>query len=115
MAGQRVGVTAGVARLDVGERGLRNERAQPDVLGFLLEDHELLLGDVELGADALEALAHVDEAALQDRLRHRRGVYDAPPFRVVLSDVKARRARSSAVRRAPTLIQASDRRDTRTR
>ena len=65
MAGLGVGVAAGVARLDVGERRLRHERAQPGVLGLLLEERELLLGDRELGADPLEAVADVDEAALR--------------------------------------------------
>ena len=45
MAGEGVGVAAGVARLDVGERRLGHERAEPDVLGLLLEERELLLGD----------------------------------------------------------------------
>src|SRR5262245_8928061 len=38
-----IGVATGVARLDVGERGLGHEGAQPDVLGLLLEHRELLV------------------------------------------------------------------------
>ena len=71
-----VGVAAGVAGLDVGERGLRHERPQPYVLGFLLEEAQLLVGDRELGPDPLQALADVDEAPLEERLRHRRGILD---------------------------------------
>ena len=55
MTGQGIGVAARIARLDVGERGLGHERPEPDVLGLLLEEPELLLGDRELGADALRA------------------------------------------------------------
>ena len=65
VAGERVGVAAGVPRLDVGQRRLGDQRAQPDVLGLLLEEGQLLVGDGELGAHPLEALAHVDEAALR--------------------------------------------------
>ena len=67
MTGEGVGVATRVARLDVGERGLGHERTQPDVVRLLLEEHQLLLGDTQLGPDALESFAHVDEATLQDR------------------------------------------------
>ena len=76
MAGLGVGVAPGVAGLDVGERGLRHQRAQPDVLRLLLEEAELLLGDCELGPDPLQPFADVDEAALEEGLRHRRGILD---------------------------------------
>ena len=55
---------------------LRHQRAQPHVLRFLLEEAELLLGDRELGPDALQAFADVDEAALEEGLRHRRGILE---------------------------------------
>ena len=74
MTGQGVGVAAGVARLDVGERRLGHQRPEADVLGLLLEERELLVGDRELGADALEPFAHVDEASLEDGLRHDRSL-----------------------------------------
>ena len=60
-----VGVPAGVPGLDVGERRLGDQRPQAGVFGFLLEERELLLGDRELRAEALEAVADVDEAALE--------------------------------------------------
>ena len=79
VAGQRVGVAAGLAGLGVGERRLGDERAQAGVVGLVLEEHELLLGDRELGAEALEPVAHVDEAPLQDRPRHGpQSTVDAP-------------------------------------
>ena len=68
VAGEGVGVATGVAGLDVGQRCLRDERAHALALGLLLEEEHLLLGDRELGTDALEALADVDQAPLQDRL-----------------------------------------------
>ena len=74
VAGLGIGVPAGVAGLDVGERRLRHQRPQPHVLRFLLEEAELLLGDRELGADALQPFADVDEAALEEGLRHRRRI-----------------------------------------
>src|SRR5262245_58774212 len=45
VAGERIGVPAGVAGLDVRERRLGDERAQAYVVGLLLEEHQLLLGD----------------------------------------------------------------------
>jgi hypothetical protein len=71
VAGERIGVPPSVASLDVGERRLGDERAEAHVVGLLLEEHELLLGDGQLGANPLEAFADVDEATLQDRARHR--------------------------------------------
>ena len=67
VTGEGVGLAARIARFDVGERGLGHERTEPDVVRLLLEEHQLFLGDTQLGADALESLAHVDEATLQDR------------------------------------------------
>ena len=67
--GQRAGMAAGLAGLHVGERGLGHERPA-HVLGFLLEECELLVGHGELGAHPLEPFAHVDEAPLEHRLRH---------------------------------------------
>src|SRR6185436_19446622 len=85
MAREGVGVAARIASFDIGDRGLGDECAQTDVVGFLLEEDELLLGDRELGANALEPFADVDEAPLQDRLRHRPPVYDeaSAPRRVI--------------------------------
>ena len=70
MAGERVGVSAGVARLDIRERGFGDERAQAGVFGLLLEEHELLFGDGQLDAQPLEPVADIDEAPLKDRTRH---------------------------------------------
>ena len=61
---------AGVARLDVGERGLGHERAQAGVLRLFLEEHELLFGDGQLDAQPLEPFADIHEAPLEDRTRH---------------------------------------------
>src|SRR4051812_40096544 len=76
LTGLRIGVTAGVARLDVGEGRLRHQRTEADVLRLLLQEAELLLGDRELGADALETLADVDQSTLQEGLRHRDAILD---------------------------------------
>ena len=65
LAGLRVGVAPHLAGLGVGERRLRDERPQPGVLGLVLEERALLVGDRELRAQPLEAVAHVDEAALR--------------------------------------------------
>jgi hypothetical protein len=70
VAGQRVGVPARVAGLDVTERRFRHQGAKTGVLGFVLEERELLLRDRQLGAKALEALAHVHQTPLEDGLRH---------------------------------------------
>ena len=63
---------AGLPRLGLTQRRLGDERPQAGVLGFLLEERELLLGDRELGSQALDALADVHEAPLEDRLAHGR-------------------------------------------
>jgi hypothetical protein len=63
-------MAAHLVRLGLGQRGFRNERPQPRVLGFTYEDRALLVGDRELGAQALEAVAHVDEPAFQQGLGH---------------------------------------------
>ena len=73
--GQGVGVPPGVSGLGLGERRLRDQGPQPGVLGLLLEERELLLGDRELGAQALEPVADVDEAPLERSTRPRRAVY----------------------------------------
>ena len=59
---------AGHPGLDVGQGGLGHERAQPRVFRLLLEEAELLLGDRQLGADALQPFADVDETTLEERL-----------------------------------------------
>ena len=72
---QRVGVPAGVAGLHVADGRLGDERPEPGVVSLALEERELLLGDGELGAEALDPLTHVDEASLEDRLGHQPQVY----------------------------------------
>jgi murein DD-endopeptidase MepM/ murein hydrolase activator NlpD len=71
-----IGVAPGIASLDVGERRLGDEGTETDVLSFLLEEHELLFGNRELGAHALQTFTDIDEAALKDRPRHDERVYD---------------------------------------
>jgi len=68
MAGEGVGMAPGITGLDIGQGCLGDERAHALALRLLLEEEELLLGDRELRTDALEALADVDQAPLQDRL-----------------------------------------------
>src|SRR6266567_6048777 len=48
MPGQRVSVAASIAGLDVAERRFGHERAQSGVVGFVLEERELLLRDRQL-------------------------------------------------------------------
>ena len=55
---------------------LRHQRPEADVLRLLLEEAQLLLGDRELGPDPFQAFADVDQAALEEGLRHRRGTLD---------------------------------------
>ena len=57
-------------RLGLGERRLGHERPQAGVLGFVVEERELLVGDRELGAQPLEPIAHVDQAALEQGPGH---------------------------------------------
>ena len=71
-----IGVASGVAGLDVGQRSLRHQRPESYVLRLLLEEHELLVGDRELGPDALQPFADVDESALEEGLRHRPGILE---------------------------------------
>ena len=66
-----VGVAAHLAGFGVGHRRLGHERAQPGVLGLGLEERALLVGDGQLRAQPLQAVAHVDQAALQQGARHR--------------------------------------------
>jgi len=66
VAGLGVGVTAGLARLDVGQGRLGDERAQAHVLGLLLEEAELLLGHRQLSPDPLEPFTDVDESSLEE-------------------------------------------------
>ena len=72
MTGQRVGVAPRVPRLDVAQGRLGHECSQPGIVGFALEEGKLLVGDRQLGSEALEPLADVDETPLQDRLGHER-------------------------------------------
>ena len=59
-----------LVRLGVGERRLGHERPQAGVLGFGVEERALLVGDGELGAQPLEPIAHVDQAALEQGPGH---------------------------------------------
>jgi len=59
-------VTAGVAGLRVGERGLGDERAHARVLGLVLQEDELLLGDGQLGSETLEPVGRIHETPLQE-------------------------------------------------
>ena len=68
MPGEGIGLSPGIAGLDIGQRCLGDERAHALALRLLLEEEELLLGDRELRTDAFETLADVDQAPLQDRL-----------------------------------------------
>ena len=70
LAALGVGVAARLVRLGVGERRLGHERPQAGVLGFGLEERALLVGDRELGAQPLEPVAHVDQAALEQGPGH---------------------------------------------
>jgi hypothetical protein len=72
VAGQRVGMPARIACLDVAKWCLGHERTQTGVLGFVFEERELLLCDRQLGTKALETLAHVHQTPLEDRLGHGR-------------------------------------------
>ena len=70
VASERVGMATGVAGLDVAEWCLRHEGAQAGIVGLVLEERDLFLGDRQLRAQALETFAHVDEPPLEDRLGH---------------------------------------------
>ncbi len=65
LARLRVGVTTHLVGLGLGQRCFRHERSQPRVFGLTYEDRALLLGDRQFSAQTLQAIAHVDEAALQ--------------------------------------------------
>src|SRR6202022_4414288 len=108
LACQRVGVPTGVARLDVADRSLGDEGAETRLVGLLFEEHELLLGDGQLGPHLLQALGDVDEASLENRRVHGdeqsigkvphviRGFGDGPGFwRAVTSPDLARMAESA--------------------
>ena len=71
MAPEGVGVPSGVAGFGIGQRRLGHERPETGIVGLVFEEGELLLGDAQLGTEPLQPLAHVDEATLQDRPRHR--------------------------------------------
>ena len=68
--GLRVGVAAHLVRLGLGQRGFRDQRIATGVLGLAHQDRALLVGDGQLGAQALESVAHVDEPAFQQGLGH---------------------------------------------
>src|SRR5689334_14034728 len=58
-----IGVAAHLVRLGLGQRCLRHEGPQARVLRLGDQDRALLVGDGQLGAEALETIAHVDEPA----------------------------------------------------
>jgi len=62
-----IGLPSGLSRLLVADRCLRHERTQAGIVGFLLEEDELLLGDSQLGSLVLEPVGDVDEAAFEVR------------------------------------------------
>lgn len=66
----RIGVTLGLAVLAPGERRLGHERAEPGLLGLVGQMGELLVGHAQLGSQRLEAVAHLDEAAFDERVGH---------------------------------------------
>src|SRR3954454_16319147 len=66
----RIGMSAHLVRFGLGERRFGDERPQPRVLGLGNEDRALLLGDRELGAQALEPVTHIDQSAFQQGLGH---------------------------------------------
>jgi hypothetical protein len=70
LAAESVGVTATLACLGVRERRLRDEGPQSGVVGFLLHEYELLLCDREIGAQAPETVADVDEPPLEQGVGH---------------------------------------------
>src|SRR5947209_8614129 len=55
--GNGVGVLLGVVMLAIGERRLRDERAQAGLVGRLGEEGHLLVDDRQVGAQPLEALS----------------------------------------------------------
>ena len=70
LATQGVGVAPRFTGLHVGEGCLGDERAQARLLGSLLEERQLLVGDRELGPQLLEPLARIHETASENGLAH---------------------------------------------
>ena len=65
-----VGVTLRFAALALRKRGLRDEGPKSGVVGFRCELPQLLIDDAELLAERPQAVAHVGEAALDERSGH---------------------------------------------
>lgn len=71
MALHGVGVALRVVVLAVGERRLRDERAQPGVVGRLGEVRQLLVGHGQILPELAQAAGHLREAPFDDGLGHR--------------------------------------------
>ena len=70
LTAERIGVTAALAGVGIGERGFGYEGAQPGGVGFFFHVDQLLLGHGEIGAEATQTVADVDEPPLQERVGH---------------------------------------------
>ena len=57
------------AMLPFCERGLRHERSHPCVVGFVAELAELLLGDLQIGAQRAQLLPHTPQPTFDLRIR----------------------------------------------
>jgi murein DD-endopeptidase MepM/ murein hydrolase activator NlpD len=101
VTGLGVGMAAGVAGLDVGQRRLGDQRPEAHVLRFLLEEAELLLGDRELGPDALEPFADVNQTPLEEGLRHKELILERG---VLKRDALAADTESTVIRRIAALL-----------
>lgn len=79
LAAERVGVAAALAGLGVRERRLGDEGPQPGGVGFVFHEGELLLRDGEVGAQASQPIADVDETPLEQGVGHDRILRAAAP------------------------------------
>ena len=66
MATQGVGMATGVTSFRIGQRRLRNQRAHARLLGLVLQEDDLLLGDGQLGSETLEPVGRIHETPLQE-------------------------------------------------
>ncbi len=73
VAGVGVGVPLRLTSAGVGERRLGDQGAHPSLVGLIDHELELLGGDGGLGAQPLETVGDVDEAAFEQRARHSGG------------------------------------------
>ena len=70
-----IGVALGIVVLAVGQGGLRDQRAQPGVVGRLGEVGQLLIGHGEVVPQLAEPAGDLCEAAFDEGPGHRRAVY----------------------------------------